>query len=295
MKAIFYLKKEQLEIIRKNISNKGYSEKIQQLFKNLETILNYKHEGKLTEYKFLNLYKTNLHKYPLDEYISIGKRPDNECYLPIVDKGNSKYINSNVQGLDLEEMLKKILEITSDRQTFGLLDKNCSSTVLSVIYAGINREMRDLLGEKVPKIKNYLNSKSRLFKILNSSRVRRFLPKPLIRVYNKTRIFTPQVIYNIASKLEEKLAHKRGVKMPRAAIEKLVKPVKFNKFIKFLDKLKRLFEKANKFRENNSSERFEKLNKSFESLTSIVPRTEKSDDIISNSTTNSINNRTHKL
>lgn len=271
MKIMFKINKQELKMINKKINNEKYSQKIQQLFKNLETILNYKHEAKCREYKFLNLYKTNLNKYPLDQFISIGKSPDNECYLPVVDKENSKYVNSNLQGLDLEKMLKKISDITNDSQVFDFYAKNCSSGVLSIIYAGINMEMRNLLDKKLPKIKNYLNGKSRLFKILNSSKVKRFFPKVLLRFYNKTRTFTPQGVYNITSELEDKLALNQGIKNPSIAIKKLVKPVKFKKFVKLLNKIKTFFKNFNQNRHNNPSEKLNSLDKAFKSFTSIVP------------------------
>lgn len=172
------------------------------------------------EYKTLYQEQKQITKYNIDNYIKIGKLPDNKSYLPTIDSENSKHSNKN--GLDLERMLQEMRIIADDPEEFNLHKKNCSSTTLRILQSGVLYKDRMYFKKHLPKIRKYLDKNSWIFKM-----------------------FTPQSVYNIASKTEKVFSKRKGIGMPYKAI--FNKPESIKKILNGLKIMRTFFVNQNKF------------------------------------------------
>lgn len=170
------------------------------------------------------LYQQNCKKLNLDAYVKIGHIPQGIIHLPIIDKKNLNH--EKAQGLDLEEMLKKMKEIAEDTTSqFDLHKKNCSSTILAILNSGIDPKDKKTIGKHVPTVKDYQDASDPFFKML-----------------------TPQSVYNATSSMEEKFMQKQGIKTKEKNIKKAIKklqnsrkPIYIKVFTRLLTAIKEYF------------------------------------------------------
>jgi len=176
------------------------------------------------EENIIDLYNDKKHELLLDKYIKIGQDPDSIVYLPITDKENTN-LSILHEGLNLENMLKKMRDILEEATKFNLHKKNCSSTVLTILNSGINTEDQKTIGKNVPEVKDYQDTSDPFFKML-----------------------TPQSVYNAASSMDEKFMQQQGITTKEKNIKKAIKKLQISRksisiklFTRLLTKIKEYF------------------------------------------------------
>jgi len=79
-------------------------------------------------------------KVPLERYITKGLPPSNTVEIPVID-GVSQ---TGRRGLDLEAMLKGMVDVTKNEEGYDLYKLNCSAAVATVIHGGIPEPDKEL-------------------------------------------------------------------------------------------------------------------------------------------------------
>ncbi len=86
-----------------------------------------------------------------ERFITQGLTPDNLVVLPVsaIQADNGPHAAQNARrGLNVENMLAKMRELTEDGQKFDLNTKNCSATTGAILAAGAGPELKSYMQQK---------------------------------------------------------------------------------------------------------------------------------------------------
>ncbi len=217
-----FLEKKLEKLKSSNGSSNNVSEETkQQIEQQIEDLFQKERSAEDEKEKISKYFKKRFGK-EITEYISYGRKPDAEIDLPLVD--HQSLDSDNAFGLELENMLSKMRDISTDNVGFDLYRKNCSATSLTIINAGIRDEDRPWMAKAVGSVtSDFKDQNSWLFRML-----------------------TPQSVYNSSLRLEKNIIkHNRSLQGISQPVHS--EPMLLTKFYSIVSTIKKLFTHKQKY------------------------------------------------